>query len=130
MSIEVPDRYAEALEKGLRDYQETMGLRLTETARIRVGDRDVTPNTLLAYEKHFDGLELILALPGRYPETSALTGYARLMMVTVVFPIKRCLEVHHNTDKESFLRRWPLDKGFSKFGEKKCNGKGSSCCID
>jgi hypothetical protein len=74
-------------------------------------------------------LECILSIPGRYPVTSKLTGSARTMMNTAIFPIKKCLETHHGNSKQSFLKMWNLDKSFSKFGVKKCDGKGSSCGI-
>jgi hypothetical protein len=74
-------------------------------------------------------LECILSLPGRHPDTSKLTESARNFMNTAVFPIMKCLEMHHHNDKLQFLQKWPLTKGFTRFRTKQCNCKGSLCGI-
>jgi hypothetical protein len=65
-SIHVPEKYQRALKEGLQSYMERTGLKLSNTSRVRTGDKDLSDNTKDNYKKHYDGLFLFAAMIGAY----------------------------------------------------------------
>jgi hypothetical protein len=74
-------------------------------------------------------LDYIVSLRSWCTETSQLTEGARNFIYTAVTPIVKCLEEHHNNDKEQFLHKWPLTRGITTFRTKNCNCKSPVCGI-
>jgi hypothetical protein len=65
-------------------------------------------------------LEYILSLRDQYRDTSKLTESAKTFMNRAVIAVLRCLEIHHNNNKESSYRtgRYKVAVVSQNLGEK------------
>jgi regulator of replication initiation timing len=79
--------------------------------------------------KGMSRLEYLVSLHGQYHDTSKLTEGARGFLNKAVIPVVKCLEKHHNNDKEKFLEQWPMTSALTTFRRKMCNCKGPVCGI-
>jgi hypothetical protein len=80
--------------------------------------------------KGMERLNILLSVRRHCKNNSNLTESARSFVNVAVNPVLKCLETHHDNDKEKFLEKWPLaERSYSTFKKKCCNCKGAECGI-
>jgi hypothetical protein len=75
-TIRVSQKYAAALEAGLKEFETRTGLKRSSVERVRTGGKNIADATKRNYRKHYDGLYQFAAMIGAYGTCFALSYYA------------------------------------------------------